>query len=57
MLDWAVKRKLISSENMLIGLAVMFAYSAFVGTIVTLTWYHIRRLVVTAVPQKRESES
>ena len=41
--DWAIKRQLISSDNMLVGLAVMFAYSALTGAIVALACHYLWR--------------
>ncbi len=51
--DWAIKHQLIRSDNVLVGLAVMFAYSALVGGIVALAVYQLRRLIGNAVPHKR----
>jgi hypothetical protein len=51
--DWAVKHKLFRSDNVVVGLAVMFAYSAFVGAIVALSWYQMRRWLLAAVSPKQ----
>jgi hypothetical protein len=51
--DWAVRQKVFRSDNVLVGLAVMFAYSALVGAIVALACYRIRRLLLTAVAPKQ----
>lgn len=51
--DWAIKHQLFASDNVLIGLVVMFAYSAFVGATVAFVAYQLRRLIGSVVPHKR----
>lgn len=53
LLDSAAEHKLIRSDNVLVGLGVMFAYTAMVGAIVALVAYQLRRLIGNAVLHKR----
>lgn len=51
--DWAVKHQFFRSDNVLVGLVIMFTYTALVGGVVALAWYHARRLLVASVFHKQ----